>query len=395
MKKIINQMYQRTVSQNVWWTSCTQRISKFSTSLNNYLLNFLKTIPLKITNLKITYPKITDLKTANLKIANLKLTDLKLTNLKVITPISSPVFKKLLQGCTVAGAFLVVGIFVNQPLRDDVLQALHWSDESQDIQAADEFNQAHAPSMRPVMFGLTGKAPNKSNLMESSVMYSPVPSIANLANQIIGRIDPQAQDLRLLDSVENQYKVANLMAEKYKVDVNKLRTFISHAVVVGREVNLDPMLLVAVMAIESNFNPVAQSPAGAQGLMQVMTSIHADKFLPYGGIGAAFKPEANIRVGAYILKYFIAQAGNLHVGLRYYVGGAYIGDGGYAGKVIRERDFLISQLNSMGMGTSVDLGSGYTNDIDMKEVNKSPIGRGQAIKPSESSKLLSADLTDS
>jgi soluble lytic murein transglycosylase-like protein len=98
------------------------------------------------------------------------------------------------------------------------------------------------------------------------------------------------------------------------------------------------------MAIESNFNPLVQSPAGAQGLMQVMTNIHANKFAPYGGVQAAFKPEANIRVGAYILKYFIAQAGSLSGGLRYYVGGAYSGDGGYANKVLQERNTLVGYL---------------------------------------------------
>jgi hypothetical protein len=116
--------------------------------------------------------------------------------------------------------------------------------------------------------------------------------------------------------------------------------------VVAKEVDLDPVLLVAVMAIESNFNPNIQSNMGAQGLMQVLTRVHADKFVPYGGPAAAFKPEANIRVGAYILKYFIAQAGTLQGGLRYYVGGAVVGDGGYAGKVMREREVLIALLKN-------------------------------------------------
>jgi soluble lytic murein transglycosylase-like protein len=131
---------------------------------------------------------------------------------------------------------------------------------------------------------------------------------------------------------------------------------------VAKEVNLDPVLLIAVMAIESNFNPNAQSGAGAQGLMQVMTRVHLNKYAPYGGPAAAFKPEANIRVGAYILKYYIAQAGSLTGGLRYYVGGpAVSADGGYVGKVLRERDLLIGMLQKGDGSTTASTGKSDTD----------------------------------
>ena len=37
---------------------------------------------------------------------------------------------------------------------------------------------------------------------------------------------------------------------------------------VGREKQLDPLLLLAVIAIESRYNPLAESHVGAQGLMR-------------------------------------------------------------------------------------------------------------------------------
>jgi soluble lytic murein transglycosylase-like protein len=79
---------------------------------------------------------------------------------------------------------------------------------------------------------------------------------------------------------------------------------------------LDPTLILAVMAVESSFNPFAQSPVGAQGLMQVLTRVHDDKYEAFGGNHAAFDPVSNLRVGVQVLKDCIARAGSLHDGLR-------------------------------------------------------------------------------
>jgi soluble lytic murein transglycosylase-like protein len=76
--------------------------------------------------------------------------------------------------------------------------------------------------------------------------------------------------------------------------------------------------------------------------MQVMTSVHKEKYAHFGGTSDAVKPEVNIRVGAYILKYLIATAGSLRNGLKFYVGAANAeDDGGYTDKVMAERNRLI------------------------------------------------------
>ena len=85
---------------------------------------------------------------------------------------------------------------------------------------------------------------------------------------------------------------------------------------------VDPMLVLAIMSVESSFNPKAQSHAGAQGLMQVLTRVHAEKFVPFGGIPAAFDPVANIRVGSAILKEYINREGSVEGALKSYVGAA-------------------------------------------------------------------------
>ena len=95
------------------------------------------------------------------------------------------------------------------------------------------------------------------------------------------------------------------------------------------------------MAVESSFNPFAQSPVGAQGLMQVMTKVHDEKYTAFGGGHAAFDPVTNLRVGVQVLKECIARAGGLEAGLRFYVGAAnLVEDGGYAVKVLAEQSNL-------------------------------------------------------
>ena len=116
-----------------------------------------------------------------------------------------------------------------------------------------------------------------------------------------------------------------------------ISALVAEAYHVGMRSKLDPTLILAVMAIESGFNPFAQSPVGAQGLMQVMTKIHVDKYENAGGNLAAFDPVTNLRVGVAILQDCIARAGSIEGGLRYYVGAANLdSDGGYAQKVLAE-----------------------------------------------------------
>lgn len=138
-----------------------------------------------------------------------------------------------------------------------------------------------------------------------------------------------------------QAAVASWLSRRYKVAPEPISRLVQEAWAVGHRVGLDPTLILAIMAIESSFNPFAQSPVGAQGLMQVMTRIHDDKYEAYGGVRAAFDPVSNLRVGVQVLKECIARAGGLEAGLRYYVGAAISGeDGGYVGKVLAEQDHL-------------------------------------------------------
>lgn len=136
-----------------------------------------------------------------------------------------------------------------------------------------------------------------------------------------------------------QQNLADFIARTYRVAAWQTQWFVEHAYHAARELKLDPMLILAVISVESNFDPQAQSHRGAQGLMQVLTQVHADKFSPFGGVAAAFDPLANIRVGAQILAEYLRRAGSVEGALKAYVGAALLPhDGGYGAKVIFERE---------------------------------------------------------
>ena len=138
-----------------------------------------------------------------------------------------------------------------------------------------------------------------------------------------------------------QASVTQWIARKYRVAPEPVAALVAEAYDVGRSSKLEPTLILAIMAVESSFNPFAQSHVGAQGLMQVMTRVHGDKYESAGGVLTAFDPITNMRVGVKVLQECIRRAGSIEGGLRHYVGAANLpSDGGYAAKVLAERDRL-------------------------------------------------------
>jgi Transglycosylase SLT domain len=157
-----------------------------------------------------------------------------------------------------------------------------------------------------------------------------------------------AADLKAL--TRQQATLATWISRRYKVAPEPIGALVQEAWVIGQRAGLDPTLILAIMAVESSFNPFAQSPVGAQGLMQVMTRVHDDKYESFGGVHAAFDPISNLRVGVQVLKECIRRAGGLHEGLKYYVGAALLEtDGGYVGRVLLEQ----AHMRNVAEGRSV------------------------------------------
>jgi soluble lytic murein transglycosylase-like protein len=149
----------------------------------------------------------------------------------------------------------------------------------------------------------------------------------------------RATAMRLQDLPKPQAAVAEWLGRKYKVAPEPLAALVAESYALSKKTKLAPHFILAVMAIESNFHPYVQSQAGAQGLMQVMTEIHAKRYEAYGGRMAAFDPIANLRVGTAVLADFVKMRdGSLEEGLKFYLGGyALTEDGGYVAKVFAEQ----------------------------------------------------------
>lgn len=154
------------------------------------------------------------------------------------------------------------------------------------------------------------------------------------------------------DLPTQQANLAYWLSKKYRVAPEPLSALVSEAYDVGPSNQIEPTLILAVMAVESGFNPFAQSHVGAQGLMQVMTKVHEQKYQGFGGALAAFDPVANVRVGVSVLKECINRAGSLDGGLKLYVGaGNMKDDQGYAAKVMAEN----ARLQQVAKGVKVPI----------------------------------------
>jgi soluble lytic murein transglycosylase-like protein len=134
--------------------------------------------------------------------------------------------------------------------------------------------------------------------------------------------------------------LASQLARKYRVAQNATETLVQEAFVTGHTMGVDPLLILAVISVESRFNPIAESDFGARGLMQVVPRFHLDKLAHHGGVDAVLDPRTNIRVGATILKEYIQRAGSIEQGLQMYAGASDDPNTAYAQRVMNEKSWL-------------------------------------------------------
>jgi soluble lytic murein transglycosylase-like protein len=158
-----------------------------------------------------------------------------------------------------------------------------------------------------------------------------------------GTIQPGARS----PAVREQRAVTEFIAKRYRVAQDATAGFVATAYRVGGERQVDPLLLLAVMAIESRYNPVAESNMGAKGLMQVIPKFHAEKLAEHGGESALLDPHVNIQVGAQILREYMRRFGETETALQMYAGAFDEPTSAYAFKVLAERARLEQILKQL------------------------------------------------
>jgi soluble lytic murein transglycosylase-like protein len=134
-----------------------------------------------------------------------------------------------------------------------------------------------------------------------------------------------------------QRLITEFIAKRYRVSDVAVANYVAVAYRAGEQYSVDPLLILAVMAVESRYNPVAESVVGAKGLMQVMPKYHLDKLADLGGEEALLEPEVNIQVGAQILREYQRRLRDTEAALQMYAGAFDEPSGQYSTKVFAER----------------------------------------------------------
>ena len=196
-------------------------------------------------------------------------------------------------------------------------------------------------AQKPASRASAGRASSPRTAVGAQRSKRPVRPATRSGLRKIADVSRESPSVRLTRAERG---VVQHIARKYRVNASSVEQYMGYARQSGKTYNVDPYLIMAVMATESSFNPRAQSRVGAQGLMQVHTKMHRKRFKPYGSTDTVWEPKVNIQVGSSILSDYLKRyGGSERQALKAYVGAARMShDGGYGNKVLRRRDEFVS-----------------------------------------------------
>jgi soluble lytic murein transglycosylase-like protein len=230
--------------------------------------------------------------------------------------------------CRYKGKAVIVRI---GKLTPSSLKSLRWGSWSRRVVSA----LALMASLAALAFILNGQYGDWSTASEAVAASSEAESSVEIPKSGAGLTQAEEARARAL---------SEFVAKRYRVSQDVAFDLVTHAHRVGRQLQLDPLLIIAVISIESRFNPIAESVAGAKGLMQIIPKYHGDRLEEFGGEQAVFNPEANIEVGSQILREYIRRTGNVNIALQMYAGALDDYEDRYTRKVLNERQRLLQVL---------------------------------------------------
>jgi soluble lytic murein transglycosylase-like protein len=274
-------------------------------------------------------------------------------------------------------AIAALGIMFVEPALADHLKLLSPFSKAITPQTAAEALQPQGVRSQPAALTSAQSGPDQQAADIHLGMAVPEATLSQTASRLT------EEESRIIGTPPQQERVTKWLAKRYRVAGDATNMLVSAAYLTAREIKLDPLLILAVVAIESRFNPFAESPVGAQGLMQVMSKLHHEKFQELGGVKAALNPVANIRVGSLILKEYVKRGGSVEAGLKMYVGAAALEtDFGYGAKVLAE----YRRLKAVASGKNVPAFATEANRAPQKP-------RDEAAGKEKSDALTEAEAT--
>jgi soluble lytic murein transglycosylase-like protein len=188
-------------------------------------------------------------------------------------------------------------------------------------------------------------------VIASDEAHAPPPSLAQAEAPALSCVPDETFEAR--DPA--QAVLVKHLSRRYQIAAEATERMVGAAYRAAREVGLDPFLVLAVIAVESRFNPIAESAMGARGLMQIIPKYHHARLAEQGGEAALLDPESNIRLGAQILQEYVDRTGTLEAGLQFYNGAFSDGSALYARKVMAERERLLQAVEQASRFTTVAL----------------------------------------
>jgi soluble lytic murein transglycosylase-like protein len=215
-----------------------------------------------------------------------------------------------------------------------------------------------------VLFGLVARNPHGTAFEEALSQMLPMEALHFATVEEPAAPTPVAAETPRADPNEGRYRaLSGFLARRYRVSEDATFDLVSMAHAAGHQIGLDPLLIIAVIAVESRFNPIAESVAGAKGLMQVIPKYHTEKLQEFGGEQSVFDPRINILVGTQILKEYVRRTGSTTSALQMYAGAVDDAQDGYSTKVLSEKRRLQSVV-SQAQRKSVRVAQASTLGLD-------------------------------
>jgi soluble lytic murein transglycosylase-like protein len=155
-----------------------------------------------------------------------------------------------------------------------------------------------------IAFGMSWRMDTVWSVLPQAKAYAiPAPAIERQSVQQIPA-KPEALDKRA-------QKAAEYIATTYHIAREASELIVRESVKAGKANSVDPILILAIIGVESRFNPISESQAGALGLTQTMAEYHPEKVAKIvSEQGHILNIADNIQLGSKIIGEYMRKYGN-------------------------------------------------------------------------------------